>query len=177
MGHRIAVMNAGVLQQVAAPQEIYERPANVFVAGFIGNPGMNLLAGILDPTVGARAVRVATGTIPVPARIAVTRNGEVTVGCRPEALSIDPDGTFGATVSIVELLGSEVHVVCRVGDTRIVVRQDIATARPHNGDDVRLRVDPAGVHVFEGSTGQRVADVETPPAPGMVNQSARDERG
>jgi multiple sugar transport system ATP-binding protein len=163
MGHRIAVMNAGVLQQVAAPQDIYERPGNVFVAGFIGSPGMNLLSGVLDPTVGTRAVKVATGTVPVPARIAVTRNGEVTVGCRPEALSIHPDGTFGATVSIVELLGSEVHVVCRVGDARVVVRQDMATARPNIGEEVRLRADPGGVHLFEGSTGERIAETELPP--------------
>jgi len=160
MGHRIAVMSAGVLQQVAPPQEIYERPANVFVAGFIGDPGMNLMAGQLDPTVGGRVVRVETGSIPVPARLATNRADAVVVGCRPEALSIDPAGTFGATVSIVELLGSEVHVVCKVGDARVVVRQDLAGPRPQPGENVLLLADPDGVHVFAADSGSRFDGAE-----------------
>jgi multiple sugar transport system ATP-binding protein len=156
MGDRIAVMSAGVLQQVAAPQQIYETPANTFVAGFIGNPGMNLLAGKLDPTVGTRVVRIETGSVPVPARIAANRADDVVVGCRPESLSIDPEGSFGATVSIVELLGSEVHVVCRVGETRIVVRQEVSRPRPGIGDNILLRADPNGVHVFDAATGARM---------------------
>ena len=157
MGDRIAVMSAGVLQQVAAPQEIYETPANVFVAGFIGSPGMNLLKGKLDPTVGARVVRIETGSVPVPARVASNRADDVVVGCRPEALSIDPEGTFGAKVSIVELLGSEVHVVCRVGETRIVVRQEVSRGRPNIGDEIMLRADPDGVHLFDAATEKRMA--------------------
>jgi ABC-type sugar transport system ATPase subunit len=160
MGDRIAVMNVGQLQQVAAPQEIYERPANTFVAGFIGNPGMNLLAGTLDPTLGARGVRVESGSVPIPARVAVNRAGEVVVGIRPEALSIDPEGTFGAKVSIVELLGAEVHVVCRVGEARLVVRQDLSEPRPGLGEEIRLRADPDGIHVFDGPSGARLADSE-----------------
>jgi ABC-type sugar transport system ATPase subunit len=156
MGDRIAVMSAGELQQVAAPQEIYEAPANTFVAGFIGNPGMNLLAGKLDPTTGARVIRVETGSVAVPARIAANRAVDVVVGCRPEGLAIDPEGSFGATVSIVELLGSEVHVVCRVGETRLVVRQDVTQPRPGLGEQIKLRVDPNAVHVFDGATGARL---------------------
>ena len=156
MGDRIAVMSAGALQQVAAPQEIYETPANTFVAGFIGNPGMNLLAGKLDPTTGARVIRVATGSVAVPARIAANRAVDVIVGCRPEGLAIDPDGSFGAKVSIVELLGSEVQVVCRVGETRVVVRQEVSRPRPSLGEEIMLRVDPNAVHVFDGATGDRL---------------------
>jgi multiple sugar transport system ATP-binding protein len=160
MGHRIAVMSAGVLQQVAPPQDIYETPANTFVAGFIGNPGMNLLNGTLDPTVGAREVRLETGSVALPARIAAKRAAEVVVGCRPEALSIDPEGTFGATVSIVELLGSEVHVVCRVGEARVVVRQEVGRPRPGQGEQIRLRADPAGIHLFDRATGSRMPGSE-----------------
>ena len=129
MGDRIAVLSDGVLQQVAPPREIYEHPANVFVAGFIGNPRMNLLSGELDPTVGARVVRVQTGTVPVPARVAANRAVGATVGSArvPEHR---PQGTFTATVSIVELLGAEVHVVCRVGESRLVVRQEMTRAAP-----------------------------------------------
>ena len=156
MGNRIAVMSAGILQQVAAPQEIYEEPANTFVAGFIGNPGMNLLAGKLDPTVGTRIVRIETGSVPVPARVAANRAVDVVVGFRPEALSIDPEGSFRATVSIVELLGSEVHVVCRVGETRLVVRQEVSRPRPRPGEEILLRADPDGLHVFDAATGIRL---------------------
>jgi multiple sugar transport system ATP-binding protein len=161
MGHRIAVMSAGVLQQVAAPQAIYETPANVFVAGFIGSPGMNLLSGEFDPTMGARVVRIETGTIPVPARVSITRAAKVVAGCRPESLAIDPEGTFGATVSIVELLGSEVHVVCRVGEARVVVRQEVTQPRPAIGETVRLRADPNAVHVFDALSGGRLPTPET----------------
>jgi multiple sugar transport system ATP-binding protein len=158
MGDRIAVMSKGVLQQVGQPQEIYERPANVFVAGFIGSPGMNLLTGELDPSVGARMVRVETGTVPVPARVVANRAVGVTVGFRPEALTVDPQGSFTAAVTIVELLGAEVHVVARVGETRVVVRQDITRPRPSLGETITLRVDPEGVHVFDAVTGARFTD-------------------
>jgi multiple sugar transport system ATP-binding protein len=161
MGHRIAVMSAGVLQQVAPPQAIYEAPANTFVAGFIGNPGMNLLNGTLDPTVGGREVRLETGSVALPARIAANRAAEVVVGARPEALSIDPEGTFEATVSIVELLGSEVHVVCRAGQARVVVRQEVGRPRPSQGEKIRLRADPAGIHLFDGATGLRMPETDT----------------
>jgi len=157
MGHRIAVMSDGVLQQVAPPQDIYETPANLFVAGFIGSPGMNLLPGEFDPTVGVRAVRVETGSVPVPGRIEVDRAAKVFVGCRPESLSIDPDGTLAATVSIVELLGADVHVVCRVGETRVGVRQDVGRPRPSIGETIKLRADPAAVHVFDAGSGARLS--------------------
>jgi multiple sugar transport system ATP-binding protein len=155
MGNRIAVMSAGVLQQVGPPQEIYDEPANVFVAGFIGSPGMNLLPGDLEPAPGTRVVRIETGTVPLPPGADVSA-GKVVVGCRPEALSLDPEGTFTATVSIVELLGSEVHVVARAGETRVVVRQDLGLPRPAIGESVRVCADPAAIHLFDAVSGARL---------------------
>ncbi len=138
MGDRIAVMSGGVLQQVAAPQDVYANPANVFVAGFLGAPGMNLLKGTLDRSAGGPKVRVDTGSVPFPARFGAAGASAVVVGFRPEAVSVDAQGTLGATVDIVELLGAEVHVVCRVGDARVVVRQDVTRPRPQIGEQIKL---------------------------------------
>jgi multiple sugar transport system ATP-binding protein len=156
MGDRIAVMSAGVLQQVAAPQEVYANPANLFVAGFLGSPGMNLLKGALDSTGDVRAVRVETGSVPLPPHFGTLGAADVVVGFRPEACSVDPQGTFGATVSIVELLGADVHVVCHVGETRIVVRQEVTRPRPEIGEQITLLVDREAVHVFDAESGERL---------------------
>ncbi len=156
MGHRIAVMNAGVLQQVARPQEIYEWPANVFVAGFIGNPGMNLLAGEVGGD-GARALRMEAGALAIPEQMLLSPGAKVVAGFRPETVAIDPDGGVGASVSIVELLGSEVHVVATVGSSRVVVRQELSQPRPAIGAAIRLRIDERAVHFFDAATGERIA--------------------
>ena len=183
MGDRIAVMAHGVLQQVDVPHVLYGRPANTFVARFVGSPGMNLVPATLDrvPRPGAeahdgelvaRVARVAGGTIPldpvpgaamgaapgaaVDAAVGATA-GDVVVGVRPEHLVIDPHGTLDATVLIVELLGSEVHVVCQLPDqTTLVVRQDAAAPHPQPGDTLRLSVTPGSVHLFAGADGARV---------------------
>jgi multiple sugar transport system ATP-binding protein len=162
MGHRIAVMSAGVLQQVGPPQEIYDAPANVFVAGFIGSPGMNLLPGELETSADAAVVRLETGTVPVLRR-PDTVTAKVVVGCRSESLRLDPEGSFSATVRIVELLGSEVHVVADAGTSRVVVRQDITLPRPQIGEHVRLSADPKGIQLFDAGSGLRLAAA---PAPG-----------
>lgn len=166
MGHRIAVMNAGELQQVAAPQDLYARPANTFVAGFLGSPPMNLIAGDLLASSGDGdlSVAVSGGTVPLSAALsaALRRNGaatKVVVGVRPEALAIDPSGDLGATVTIVELLGAEAHVICRLGDgTRLVVRQEAHRVMPSIGEALRIAVRTDSAHVFGRDSGVRVDD-------------------
>jgi multiple sugar transport system ATP-binding protein len=158
MGDRIAVIDAGVLQQVAPPQELYDRPGNVFVAGFLGSPGMNLLPAELDPGPPAR-LRTAAGTVDLPAPLAAAarRAPSLTVGLRPEALALDPSGTLEAAVLIVEALGAEAHVICSLeGGGRLVVRQEAGRPRPALGEHVRVAADPAGVHLFHGGTGGRL---------------------
>jgi multiple sugar transport system ATP-binding protein len=165
MGDRIAVISGGVLQQVAAPQDLYDGPGNTFVAGFLGSPGMNLIAGVLepgaaeaDPSGGAR-VNTPGGTIPLVADLlgAARSVPSVTVGIRPEALSLDPEGSLDASVVIVEALGAEAHVICKLPDgTQLVVRQDADRTRPGIGEAVHVAVDPAGVHLFDGATGGRL---------------------
>jgi multiple sugar transport system ATP-binding protein len=161
LGDRVAVMRAGVLQQVAAPGELYERPANVFVAGFIGSPAMNLLDGEL----GDGHVRTSLGDLPLPddlRRAAEARgpaDGAVTVGIRPEAFqdpAVTGDGGPAAEVTVlvdlVESVGSDLYVYGAAGDDDIVARLTPAS-RPAAGGPVRLRVPTAALHLFDRADG------------------------
>ena len=166
MGDRIAVMSHGVLQQVAAPEDLYARPANSFVAGFLGSPGMNLLPGKVVH--GPRGdddddvtVEVSGGSVPVPPalRFAATGAGEVVLGLRPESLRLDSLGPLQAEVTIVELLGAETHVICSTPDgSRLIVRQPPQAAKPAPGDQVRIALDPdpAALHLFDAVSTQRL---------------------
>ena len=176
MGHRIAVMSEGRLQQVATPEALYARPANAFVARFLGSPGMNLLEGMLvESGAPARAVvstrRARTsplrglpgrvGAAAAPVADAVRGAGpDVVLGLRPEALHLSPDGPIAATVIIVELLGAETHVICHTeNDARIIVRQGAERrAKPGLGEAVRIAIDPdpRAYHLFDATTGDRL---------------------
>jgi multiple sugar transport system ATP-binding protein len=121
MGDRVAVMKAGVLQQVAAPETLYDAPANVFVAGFIGSPKMNLFRTTLTRDGAAATIVFGGSTLTIPRGVVEQRSalaaqptGEIIVGIRPEAFSVNPDAPPEASVEIeadvVELLGNETLV-------------------------------------------------------------------
>jgi multiple sugar transport system ATP-binding protein len=120
MGDRVAVMRKGELQQVASPQELYDRPVNLFVGGFIGSPAMNMLAGTVEADGDGLAVRLGDQRLRLggaPAGLAAHRDRQVVVGIRPEhledaAVAGDaPDGrTLQGTVALREALGSEIMV-------------------------------------------------------------------
>jgi len=159
MGDRIAVLDHGVLQQVAPPQDLYAHPANVFVAAFLGSPGMNLVPATLAAGPDGPELTVAGGSVRIPASATVAGSSgtRVTVGIRPEGLRLDPDGEVAATVTIVELLGAEAHVICRLGDdTRLVIRQEASATRPSIGEAVRVAVEEGSVHLFDGASGERL---------------------
>ncbi len=172
MGHRIAVMSDGKLQQVAAPEALYARPANSFVAHFLGSPGMNLLEGMLvesgapegagAPSHGILSVAFPGASVPLPVEVADTVRGtgpDVLLGLRPEVLHLSDDGAIAATVIIVELLGAETHVICHTEmGARIIVRQGAAAAKPKIGEGVRIGVDPdpASYHLFDVDGGARL---------------------
>ncbi|MGQ0825852.1 MAG: ABC transporter ATP-binding protein [Actinomycetota bacterium] len=146
MGHRIAVMRDGVLQQIASPQEVYEQPANLFVAAFIGNPPMNI---------------VATASVPeLQSRLPAVEGRDLVVGMRPEHLGFGGDGLVPATVSAVESLGHERHVACRLREGSLVIaRQSAHESAPPAGDEVRLVVAPGQLHLFDSASGARVGAV------------------
>jgi ABC-type sugar transport system ATPase subunit len=151
LGDRIAVLNHGIVQQVAMPRELYERPANPFVAGFIGNPPMNLFPTRLETKDGALVVRIGGQAVPAGDRAQAPRDVPLTGGVRPEHVTIagaDAAGAFDATVAHVELLGHETLVHADVGDVRLIARSDGMLALAP-GARVRLRFDPARLYLFE----------------------------
>ncbi len=149
MGHRIAVMRDGRLQQVAAPQELYERPATTFVASFLGSPGMNLVPA------STRGGELRIGDVVVGAASGMS-DGPVTLGFRPESARLDVEGLNGEVV-LVEQLGAETHVICKLGDgTKVVVRQGRGAVRPDLGDRVAIVVEANSLHTFDATSGERI---------------------
>ncbi|UGQ14884.1 sn-glycerol-3-phosphate ABC transporter ATP-binding protein UgpC [Yinghuangia sp. ASG 101] len=168
MGDRVAVLRDGVLQQVDAPRTMYDRPANVFVAGFIGSPAMNLVATELT----ADGVRFGDGVLPVAreARERATAEGttEVTLGIRPEHLDVrapdalaDHGTTLPVVVDVVEELGADAYIygTARVGSepAPVVVRVPGRTA-PGKGETVHVVARPDETHLFSTRTGARLSD-------------------
>ena len=171
MGHRIAVLDHGVLQQVGAPQDVYAKPANLFVARFIGSPPMNTVTGRIDRVDGQLVAQLPGRGIPVPdalaSEIASAGVDEVVIGVRPEDLRFDAHDGIPASVSVVESLGHERHVVCRLADQQLViVRQDAHELSPPEESATFLVAEPSALHVFDPESGTRIgASVSEPGIP------------
>jgi len=164
MGDRIAVMNSGRLQQVDAPETLYDNPANIFVAGFIGSPRMNFVRGTLTTTRGVAAVEFLGVTTPLSSRAKLTAeaaDGAVTVGLRPEDLmwrrAAPPESTLtlSAEVDVVEPMGHEAYVtaVC-AGETvtsRFPPRSGVRTR-----ERIELALNPARLHLFDARSGNTI---------------------
>jgi multiple sugar transport system ATP-binding protein len=152
MADKIVVMQGGRVEQVGAPLELYDRPANTFVAGFIGSPAMNMLPG----EVNRGAVVLEDGTrLPLPPRLDVADGREVTYGVRPEHLTVAAEGISG-TVAVVEPTGSETHVVLRTGAREVVAMfRDRVPFQP--GDALTFAPEAGSVHVFDKASGVRLA--------------------
>src|SRR5436853_6080948 len=132
LAQRMIVMNAGRMEQIGTPEAVYQRPATTFVAGFIGSPPMNLLAGVAD---GANFA-VAGPTLSLPA--AAPRSGELILGLRPEHAGLAPNGGTGwpLRIEMIEMLGAERLVHGRLGDALFTVRLDGTLQPPAIGDVV-----------------------------------------
>jgi multiple sugar transport system ATP-binding protein len=161
LGDRIVVMNRGEIQQIDAPMRLYEKPANVFVAGFLGSPAMNFFPGTIDVAHGARIVLGDT-SLPLSGSIASVlakeAGREILLGVRPEdlVLSDDPDAdAFGAMLDVVEPVGNEMFLNLRRGDQAIVMRVP-PQAIPESGSTLRIAMKPGRVHWFDPKTGRRI---------------------
>ena len=160
MATRIAIMNEGLLQQVGGPQDVYERPANTFVAQFIGSPPMNVVTGDVVRRDGTLTARIPGGVLPLPAEhaaaIAAANLEQVMVGVRPEHLMID-GGPVKATVQTVESLGHERHIICALpGGEMVIARIPADVPAPAVRDTVGLSASPADLHIFDPVTTQRI---------------------
>jgi len=144
MGDRIAVMRDGVLQQVAPPREIYENPANLYVAGFIGSPTMNFI----PVTISNQTAKASGFTVELPSAPGIEKG---ILGIRPEALTEHPkEGHAGLelNVEVVEILGSDQYLYGTVGGDNITARVD-PKLKVEAGDKVRLGLDMRRLHVFD----------------------------
>jgi multiple sugar transport system ATP-binding protein len=153
LGHRVAVLKDGRLQQCDIPRTLYERPANTFVAGFIGSPSMNLL----EVPLGEQGCSFCGVEVPLPSGLPST-NGSVVLGLRPEALDLSPGG-IEARVEVVEEVGADAFVFCVAehgGESIKLVARSDARHAPEREAKVSLcpRVDEA--HVFDAATGARL---------------------
>jgi multiple sugar transport system ATP-binding protein len=153
MADKIVVMQAGRIEQVGAPLELFDKPANLFVAGFIGSPAMNMLKGKVR--LGEKpAVEVDGVMMPFSAGHEVADGQDVIFGVRPEHIEISPDG-FPARISVVEPTGSETLVFLRFGESEIVALfRERHNFRP--GDTLNLRPRADLVHLFDAGTGKRL---------------------
>ena len=157
MADLVVVMNDGRIEQLGPPLELYDHPATVFVADFLGSPAMNLIRGRITENEDGSAVDVGDGlTLPLPSSLAVGSGTEVVYGLRPEHLRIaEPNAGLPATVTLVEPAGFETHLHADIGSETVRV---ISTERLNvvPGDAVTLAPDAARVHLFDPGTGMRL---------------------
>jgi multiple sugar transport system ATP-binding protein len=162
MGDRIVVMNAGQIQQIGTPLELYERPANQFVAGFIGSPSMNMWRGRLREQDG-RAVFASDGLqFEVGSAPGVPRDRDIVLGLRPENIYYaagpyvpSPAAEITTSIDVIEPMGNETLLYTRAGAADVVARiapQEI----PDVDEPIRLAVDLNRLHYFDATTGERV---------------------
>ena len=154
MSDLIAVMHKGVVQQFGTPEDVYKRPANLFVAGFIGSPPMNFLEGDVE---GGR-FKIGEAALPLPSLDSAKATGSAAViGVRPQDLSLmtsaGPDALAGR-VSLVELLGSEKLVEVQISDRKRISVQVRADSQVGLGENVHVGFDAQSIHVFDKQTEQ-----------------------
>ena len=168
LGDRVVIMKDGRIQQVGTPLEVYGKPANKFVASFIGAPAMNFLevrvGGGKSPTVEAPGLKLVVNEASAQA-LSQWQGRQVIMGMRPEHIALLDQGqgegtagrTFDTKVEVVEQLGSEILLETRVGDLRVAVARVPAEATLAAGDQVRLSVQPGRLHFFDPATETPIA--------------------
>ncbi len=151
LGSRIAVMKDGVLQQLGTPDDIYSRPANTYVAGFIGSPTMNLIAGRADNTSAAAGFAIKNAVLPLHC----PSSADALLGVRPEYITMTADAPWRGEISVVEPTGADTFVVVKTEAGDVTVRTLPQTkARP--GDAVGLQIQAAQVSWFDAGSGVRL---------------------
>ena len=158
MGDRIVVMNEGRIQQVGAPLEVYDDPGNIFVAGFIGSPTMNLLSGTVERRDDALTFRSDGLSLDLPSAHVAGRGGAVTIGIRPESLNLDrkPEAVeLASKIEVVEHLGADTILGLSTAGPSLTAKLPRNDQVCH-GDSVPLWINPDKILAFDGATGERL---------------------
>lgn len=162
LGQRIVVLDRGIVQQIDTPMNIYERPINLFVAGFLGNPAMNFFRGTLSPTQAGQGVLKGEGAELVVPVAGLPVGRAIVVGIRPEDLQrvdgASPPGNIriGVLVDLIETIGNEAFIHASAGAWRITVRSS-PYHLPPLGSNITLQVAPERLHFFDAESGERIA--------------------
>jgi multiple sugar transport system ATP-binding protein len=156
MADRMVVMNAGRIEQIGRPLDVYDRPATIYVAQFIGSPAINVWTGVVEiPPSGAPALRTDNGLSLALPDGALASGMRVAAAFRPEHAVIDGAGALEAQVSVVEPLGPETYVYVDMQGTRVCARVD-RSRRLAPGDRVRCDVARSAIHLFDAASGVRL---------------------
>ncbi len=164
MATRIVVMKDGLIQQVDTPQNLYDAPCNIFVAGFIGTPQMNFITGKLDKKADGVYFNFEGVSIKLPAEkanapeLAEYIGNEVVVGLRPEAINDDPavvaansDTCIDVNVDVTELMGAEIYLYITIGETRMIARVS-PRSKSRAGQNIKVNFDMSRLHIFDKDT-------------------------
>jgi multiple sugar transport system ATP-binding protein len=151
MADKIVVMHDGIVEQIGAPLDLYDRPQNLFVAGFIGSPAMNFIKGKKS---GAAFVSDGGVSLPLPANTNASDGQRLVYGTRPEHLHSAADGA-PAEIIVIEPTGSETQVVAKLGGQEMVcLFRERVTAKP--GDTIKIKPDAKVAHIFDDASGKRL---------------------
>lgn len=157
LADRLIVMNAGSFDHVGSPMDVYERPATLFVAGFIGSPAMNILP--MELAADGNAVKIPAGPwIPVSTKLGSRQDTTVMVGIRPEHITLvrEGQGLFQIRVELVEALGADTLVHGPLNSEHMVTIRLAGSARVAPGDTLNLQVESERIHLFDKTTGARL---------------------
>ncbi len=159
LGDRIVVMNAGEIQQIGTPLELYERPANQFVAGFVGSPAMNFIRGTIEQQAGSAAFRAGQGGLVIPLANGAGMGSQAVLGLRPESLHVDGGpitptsrAPIDARLDVVEPMGAEIVLSARTADLELVARVP-PQPLPEPDSPIRLLIDLDRVYLFDAESG------------------------
>ena len=154
MADKIVVMHDGRVEQIGVPLELYDKPQNLFVAGFIGSPAMNFLQGTIRTNGSPGFDGPGGARLPLAAAPRGNNGREAIYGVRPEHFTIADDGAE-AVIQVVEPTGSEIQIVAKLGDAEVIAAfRERHPFKP--GDKIRLKPDPRLVHLFDAVSGQRL---------------------
>ena len=174
MATRIVVMKDGLIQQVDTPQHLYDKPVNLFVAGFIGTPQMNFINAVVEKKNGEYYISFCGNTIKIPNSKYLNEREEdvikeyvgreVVAGIRPECIHDDPmyleryaDSVIEADVEVTELMGAEIYLYLIAGEEQNLIARVASNSQARAGDKIRVALDPERIHLFDKDTERFIA--------------------